>query len=530
MESLKWWQKGVIYQIYPRSFASSKQKAIGDLQGITDKMGYLQKLGVDAIWISPFFQSPMKDYGYDVSDYTAVDPLFGSIADFDNLLTLAHQKGLKVIIDQVYNHSSDQHTWFQESKKSKENSKADWYVWTNPKKDGNPPNNWLSVFGGAAWTWNSKRQQYYLHQFLKEQPDLNFNNPEVVEAILQVVEFWLKKGVDGFRLDTVNFYTQDEQLRNNPPLENQNEKNLQSSKENPYFYQQHLYDRPFKKNIFFLEKLRALADQYQDKMYMGEIGDANPLPILEEYTKGNKRLHTAYTFILLEQIINPQRIASAMQKVKNQQGWPCWAFSNHDVVRSISRMNIQEKDYQSAAKMLISLLCSLRGTPCLYQGEELGLPEAEIAFEDLQDPYGKNMWPEYKGRDGCRTPMPWNGALSYAGFSKEKPWLPVSDIHKELAIAGQLADENSSLCYTQKFLQWRKTQPLLHSAAELEVEKVEENYLIFVRKEQKQAIRIVCNFGHETIALLSEGEIVFASDTATTKKQIAPYSACFIKF
>ena len=530
---MEWWKKGVIYQIYPRSFAAAKTKSNGDLKGITSKLDYLQQLGVDAIWISPFYKSPMKDFGYDVADYKDVDPTFGNIGDFDKLITMAKKRNLRVIIDHVFNHSSDQHSWFQSSKESKSGSKSDWYVWADPKKDGCPPNNWLSVFGGPAWTWNSQRRQYYLHQFLKEQPDLNFNNPKVIKALLEIAKFWFKKGVAGFRLDTVNFYTQDTKLRDNPELTNRDASAPHSDLNNPYFYQKHLYDRPYKKNLDFLAKLREVANKYKDTMLMGEIGDSEPLPILEEYTKSDKHLHTAYTFVLLEQAITPQRVASVFQKLQKSKGWPCFAFSNHDVVRSLSRVVDKEIYYEPCAKMLLTLLCSLRGTPCLYQGEELGLPEAEVSFNELQDPYGKTMWPRFKGRDGCRTPMPWDSKLKYAGFSKQKPWLPINDIHTKKAVKQQLVDKNSVLKFTQKFLQWRKTQPNLYGAAALEIEKADNNLLVFVRKEKNQTIRAAFNFSNKTNLCKSSGEVLFSSanncNYSKGTVKLPAYSSCFLK-
>ena len=533
MKNLKWWQKGVIYQIYPRSFYSHYNQAMGDLKGITKKMEYLAALGVDGIWLSPFFKSPMKDYGYDVSDYKAIDPMFGNMQDFNEMLKTAHKKKLKVIIDQVYNHTSDQHSWFEESKQSKNNPKADWYVWRNAKKDGGPPNNWLSVFGGPAWTWNTSRSQYYLHQFLKEQPDLNFHHSEVAEAILETVEFWLKKGVDGFRLDTINFYYQDPEFKNNPPLKKRDENNPHSSSFNPYFYQEHLYDRMYKDNIPFLEKLRALSDKYKDKMYMGEIGDYNPIPILESYTQGDTRLHTAYVFILLEQNITPKRIAKFFADTKNKDCWPCIAFSNHDVVRSLSRIDCDTKYEKDAAKMLISLLASLRGTPCLYQGEELGLKEAELKFRDLQDPYGIAMWPNYKGRDGCRTPLPWKAGEKHAGFSTTNPWLPIINSHQKKAVNLQQEDPYSVLQFTKQFLHWRKTQELIHGLAALEVEKATDNCLIFVRKGNKETIRAMFNFSNSSLEIAAKKEVLFASNKKTTNKQgkivLPAFSSCFVR-
>jgi hypothetical protein len=289
----EWWRGAVLYQIYPRSFADSDGDGVGDLRGITARLEYVASLGVDGIWISPFFRSPMKDYGYDVSDYCDVDPVFGTLADFDDLLSRAHQLGLKVLIDQVYSHTSDEHPWFEESRSSRENPKADWYVWADAKPDGSPPNNWQAVFGGPAWQWDLNRRQYYLHNFLTEQPDLNFHCPALQDAILETARFWLDRGVDGFRLDVANFYAHDPQLRDNPARE--------SAKPplRPYMFQRHVYDRSRPETLDFMRRLRAVADSYPDRMLLGEIECEDPLGRQLEYVRGTDALHTAYSFFLL---------------------------------------------------------------------------------------------------------------------------------------------------------------------------------------------------------------------------------------
>ncbi|MCH2547373.1 MAG: alpha-amylase family glycosyl hydrolase, partial [Alphaproteobacteria bacterium] len=419
----EWWRGGVIYQIYPRSFADSNNDGIGDLAGITEKMPYIKSLGVDAIWISPFFKSPMKDFGYDVSDYEDIDPIFGTMEDFDAMIKAASKHHIQVMIDLVLNHTSNEHPWFIESRSSRDNAKADWYVWADPKPDGCPPNNWMSIFGGSAWEWDSTRRQYYLHNFLRSQPDLNFHNPDVQKAMLDVVRFWLEKGVHGFRLDTVNFYFHDTKLRNNPAHKVQASRN-DVPDSNPYGMQNHTYDKSRPENLAFLETLRKLTDEYAHTTMVGEIGDDRAVRLMAEYTRKNKRLHMAYSFSLLSPRFGAAYVRKTVEEHESTlgSGWPCWAFSNHDVTRVISRWGKDSHDNAVLAKLLVALLCTLRGSVCIYQGEELGLPEADVPYERLQDPYGITFWPEYKGRDGCRTPMPWQTKAAHGGFSEVEPW------------------------------------------------------------------------------------------------------------
>ena len=418
-----WWRGAVIYQIYPRSFQDSNGDGIGDLPGIAQRMRYVASLGVDAIWISPFFTSPMKDFGYDVSDYCDVDPMFGTLADFDALVAEAHVHGLKVMIDLVLSHTSDQHAWFAESSADHSNDKADWYVWADPKPDGTPPNNWLSIFGGPAWTWCPAREQYYLHNFLKSQPDLNFHNTDVQDALLDVTRFWLDRGVDGFRLDTINFYFADKELRDNPPLPPDRRNDKIAPRVNPYNHQEHLYSKNQPDNIAFLKRFRALLDEYGARAAVGEVGDAQKgLEILGDYTSGGDRMQMCYAFeFLAKDPLTADSVLRVLARLDEHapDGWACWAFSNHDVMRHATRWHLTP----AAQRAFITMMIALRGSLCLYQGEELGLQEADVAFEDLQDPYGIEFWPEFKGRDGCRTPMVWENTNLNGGFSDVKPWL-----------------------------------------------------------------------------------------------------------
>ncbi|WP_170421494.1 alpha-glucosidase [Ruegeria arenilitoris] len=490
-----WWRGGVIYQIYPRSFQDSNGDGIGDLRGITQRLDYIAGLGVDAIWISPFFKSPMKDFGYDVSDYRAIDPMFGTMEDFQTLLDRAHGLGLRVMIDLVLSHTSDQHPWFVESRSNRENPKADWYVWADPKPDGTPPNNWLSIFGGSAWQWDTRRQQYYLHNFLTSQPDLNFHNPDVQDALLDVARFWLDMGVDGFRLDTINFYFHDAQLRDNPALPLDQRNATIAPMVNPYNHQDHLYSKSQPENIAFLERLRALTDQYDGRACLGEVGDAQRgLEIMGEYTRGDKRMHMCYAFEFLEKRrLTAEYTKHVFDQLLSKAGdaWPCWAFSNHDVQRHASRWDLDEAGIRQHA---VLMMC-LRGSACLYQGEELGLPEADVPFEHLQDPYGIEFWPEYKGRDGCRTPMVWAAQDEQSGFTTGAPWLPVSTAQAERAVDRMDADPQSVLNHYRRAIALRHEYPALMSGTQSDMRETGP-ILSFLREDDTQQVFCAFNLGN----------------------------------
>lgn len=460
MSDVCWWRGAVIYQIYPRSFLDTSADGVGDLAGIIERLDYVASLGVDAIWISPFFRSPMADFGYDIADYRDVDPLFGTLDDFDRLLARAHALGLKVMIDQVLSHTSIEHAWFGESRADRDNARADWYVWADAKDDGTPPNNWLSIFGGSAWQWEPRRGQYYLHNFLAAQPDLNFHNPVVREAMLDNVRFWLDRGVDGVRLDVINFCFHDRELRDNPPKPEAMRRGRGFRADNPYAYQYHHYNATRPENLAFLADLRQLMDGYTDVAALGEIVAEDSLATMAEYTQ-HHRLHFGYSFELLSEDFSASYIRETVQRLESRMtdGWPCWAISNHDVERVVTRWGKGTSSAQFA-KLLTALAGSLRGSVCVYQGEELGLAEAELPFEALRDPYGIAFWPQFKGRDGCRTPMPWNDD-AHAGFSNGTPWLPVVEAHRLSNVLRQEADADSVLHGFRAFMQWRKSQPAL---------------------------------------------------------------------
>ncbi|MXX06395.1 MAG: DUF3459 domain-containing protein [Gammaproteobacteria bacterium] len=496
-----WWRNAVIYQIYPRSFQDSNGNGTGDLRGIARRMDYIEALGVDAIWISPFYKSPMKDFGYDVSDYRAVDPLFGDLDDFDALLAQAHGRGIRIIIDQVLSHTSDRHPWFLESREDRDNDKADWYVWADAKPDGSPPNNWLSVFGGVAWQWEPRRGQYYLHNFLASQPDLNCHNPAVRQAGLENLEFWLKRGVDGFRLDAVNFCMHDPKLRDNPPIsKSRNEFLAGGQATSPYAMQTHVHDHTHPDNLLYIEEIRQLLDRY-GAVALGEIGSERSAEVIGEYTRGHRRLHMAYSFDLMGPDGSARAIKRTLEGLQKKAGggWCCFAIGNHDVERVASRWTGNEPDAQSA-KLFSILLGSLRGAVCIYQGDELGLPQAEVPFERLQDPYGINFWPVYKGRDGCRTPMPWQQHAPFAGFSSASPWLPLDQRHLALAADRQQGDPDSVYECIRAFLHFRKRQPaLLHGA--LDFLPVQQDVLTFSRSADEQTLLLSFNLNGEERAI-----------------------------
>lgn len=497
----EWWRGAVFYQIYPRSFKDSNGDGIGDLKGATDKLDYIARAGFDAIWLSPFYKSPMRDFGYDITDYCAVDPMFGTMDDFDAFLARAHELGLKVILDVVFNHTSSDHPWFIESRQNNHNPKADWYVWADPKPDGTPPNNWMSIFGGIAWTFDTKRGQYYFHNFIKEQPDLNFHHPDVQNAILDICRFWLDRGIDGFRLDVINFLFHDRQLRDNPPKDPFKDGfSHQYEKMEPYNMQWHIHDKSQPECIEFIRRLRQVTDEYPGTMTLGEIGDDHFLECASQYTKGHEHLNTAYNFAL---IFGKKASANHIRKTIGAfeafpgHGWPSWTFCNHDNIRVVTRWGQQTGHERNPdfAKMLIALLTSLRGTIFMYQGEELGLTEADIPYEKIQDPWGKNTWPDWQGRDGCRTPIPWEHDRPHAGFSDTggDTWLPVHGGHYALAVNQQEATADSVLNFTREFLGWRKTQEALIIGKIAFIDTNDDDLLAFTRTHEGMSMMCVFN-------------------------------------
>lgn len=512
-----WWKGAAIYQIYPRSFADSDGNGVGDLPGITARLDYVASLGVDAIWLSPFFTSPMRDFGYDVADYCGVDPVFGTLADFDALVERAHGLGLKLIIDQVYSHSSDRHPWFQESRSSPDNSKANWYVWADAKPDGSPPNNWQSVFGGPAWTWDARRGQYYLHNFLAQQPDLNVHDHAVQDAMLDVARFWLDRGVDGFRIDALNFAMHDPELRDNPPAP------AGGKRTRPFDFQQHIYNQSHSDIVKFLERLRVLTDSYGDRFTVAEVGGDHALGEMQAFTKGDQRLNSAYGFdFLYAEKLTPRLVAQVAQDWPESAGWPSWAFENHDAPRAISRwVGKAHRDTFARAKML--LLSALRGSIILYQGEELGLPQVDVPYDRLQDPEAIANWPHTLSRDGARTPMPWSSAETNLGFSTSEPWLPVGASHGALAIDVQERGSDSMLRFTRGCLGLRRRLPALRDGS-MQVIEAGDASLVFERCGHGQKLRCTFNLSDRAVPFTAAGrEFIRAGHVDAAS--LGPYAA-----
>jgi len=524
-----WWRGAVIYQIYPRSFFDSNGDGIGDLAGIVDKLEYVRSLGADAIWLSPFFTSPMKDFGYDVSDYQAVDPIFGDMNDFDRLVSQAHAVGLKVIIDQVYAHTSDMHAWFRESRSDRSNPKSDWYVWSDPRPDGTPPNNWLSVFYGPSWTWDSRRGQYYMHNFLAAQPNLNLNNPAVQEALFDTARFWLERGVDGFRLDAINFAMHDPSLADNPPVTE-----LDAERRRPFDYQRHLHNQSQPALVPFLRRLSKVVRSFgADRFTVAEVGGEQALREMKSFTAGSTLLNTSYGFDFLSaRRLSPALILDALAQWagKAGEGWPSWAFSNHDAPRVVSRWD-DGSDGVDRAKTLLTLLMSLRGNVFLYQGEELGLRQAALDFADLRDPEAIANWPLTQGRDGARTPMPWDSDAPNAGFSTAKPWLPIPDQHRACAVSVQIGRADSVLACARELIELRRSSPPLRTGSFRPL-ALPDPLLGFDRNEGRAQVR--CLFNLSSGALRSDGFVsgkcLFScGEVNRSAGVLGPWSSCIIK-
>jgi alpha-glucosidase len=442
-----WWQRGIVYQIYPRSFMDANGDGIGDLEGIRQRLDYLAWLGVDAIWISPIYPSPMADFGYDVADYTGIHPMFGTMATFDRLLDETHARGLKLILDLVPNHTSSEHPWFRESRAARDAPKRDWYLWRDPAPDGGPPNNWLSVFGGSAWQWDEATGQYYFHAFLAEQPDLNWRNPDVRCAMFDVMRFWLDKGVDGFRVDVLWHMIKDAQFRDNPPNPGYQPGNR------PYVRLIPAYstDQPEVHGV--VTEMREVMDDYDERVMIGEIY----LPIdklVRYYGENGRGAHLPFNFQLVVLPWNASRIFAAMSEYEASlppQGWPNWVLGNHDVSRIASRVGLAQ------ARVAAMLLLTLRGTPTLYYGDELGMRDVPIPPDQVQDPQGRNIG---ISRDPERTPMQWDTSVN-AGFTTAEPWLPVADDSAEVNVELQREDADSMLALYRRLIALRHAEPAL---------------------------------------------------------------------
>jgi len=497
--TFQWWQTGVIYQIYPRSYMDTTGNGIGDLQGVINKLDYLSDtLGVDALWLSPFFPSPMADFGYDVSDYVNVHPLFGDLAMFDRLVKEAHTRGLKVIIDIVPNHSSDQHAWFVESRSSRDNPKRDWYVWRDAKPDGSPPNNWLSVFGGPAWEWDEHTGQYYLHSFLKEQPDLDWRNPVVKEAMLDVFRFWLDRGVDGFRIDVAQRLMKDPLERDNPL--NESGKLFSHKAMGEYDSQIHIYDVTHEDIHGVFREIRGILDAYsenQPRYSVGEIHEYDFEKWALYYGKELDELHMPFNFALLDADWD----ASAIRKVVDdleaaipEGAWPNYVLGNHDDQRMVTRIGALQ------ARVAAMLLLTLRGTPTLYYGDELGMPESVIPDELVQDPWGISV--PGLSRDGCRTPMQWNDQ-EHAGFStSDSTWLPAQPDYASRNVAVQLGEQSSSLNLYRTLLAYRSESIALQVGRYVPLDKVPSSCYVYKRETEHESVLVVLNFSNESVNVI----------------------------
>ncbi|MHA6334140.1 alpha-amylase family glycosyl hydrolase [Qipengyuania sp. CAU 1752] len=521
----QWWKGAVIYQIYPRSFQDTNGDGVGDLPGITARLDHVASLGVDAIWVSPFFTSPMKDFGYDVADYCDVDPMFGTLEDFDAMVARAHGLGLRVLIDQVYSHTSDEHPWFVESRQSRDNPKADWYVWADAKPDGSPPSNWQSVFGGPAWTWDARRGQYYLHNFLSSQPQVNGHNPDVQDALLDVARFWLDRGVDGFRIDALNFLMCDPELRDNPPAPPSDRPRTR-----PFDFQRKVRNMSHPDIPGFLARIREVTDSYDAIFTVAEVGGDEAETEMKAFTQGEAHLNSAYGFnFLYADSLTPSLVCSALAQWPDEEGlgWPSWAFENHDAPRALSRWCAPEH-HEAFARLKMTLLMSLRGNAILYYGEELGLTQVDIPFDQLHDPEAIANWPMTLSRDGARTPMPWNAEEPSAGFGSVQPWLPLGAENTTRAVDVQERSDSSMLDYTRSAITLRNANAALHHGAVRDC-STQGDLLDLVREADGQTVRCLFNLGPQTIPLSqAEGSILFAANDATPDL-LPPFGALILE-
>jgi alpha-glucosidase len=483
-EGHQWWQHAVFYEIYPRSFADSNNDGIGDLNGITSKLDYVKDLGVDAIWITPCFPSPQVDFGYDVSDYENIDPMYGTLKDFDHLSGEAKKRNIRVILDLVVNHTSDQHKWFLDSKSSRTSEHRDWYIWRDGKGPGQPPSNWLSTFGLSGWKFDPKTNQYYYHYFYPEQPDLNWRNPAVEKAMLDVTRFWYKRGVSGFRLDAVDTLFEDPNLTDNPVLPGTDKYGRPNMQEK--------YNKKLPEVHDAMRKLRSVADQY-DAVLIGETWTTNVNELKDYYGAKNDELELPMDLMMTEfKGLSVDQYRKHIAAVNASGHWPVYVITNHDIVRSYTRY-ADGAHNDDIAKMMAGLYLTLRGTVVMYYGEEIGMENNDPKSKtDVQDPIGKLGWPMEKGRDGERTPMQWNDTAN-AGFSKAKPWLPVPPSYKTHNVASEQKDSNSILSFYRQLLALRHTEPALLEGNYIPLNENDPNVLAYLRQYKNEAILVVLN-------------------------------------
>jgi alpha-glucosidase len=500
-----WWRDGIFYQIYPRSFQDSDGDGIGDISGVVERLPYLAALGIDAIWLSPIFPSPMADFGYDISNYVGIDPIFGTLDDFDALLAAAHASGLKVILDLVPNHTSDQHPWFIESRSSRDNPKRDWYLWREPRADGTAPTNWLSEFGGSAWAWDAGTRQYYYHAFLAQQPDLNWRNPDVRRAIYDVMRFWLRRGVDGFRVDVIWHLIKDDQFRDNPP-----NPNFRAGRP-PHEALLNLYSADRPEVLDVVAEMRRVVDEFDNRVLIGEIY----LPIdrlVAYYGRDLTGAHLPFNFALLSAPWHARDIAGLIddyERALPAGAWPNWVLGNHDRPRVASRVG------PAQARVAAMLLLTLRGTPTMYYGDEIGMHQVAIAPDEVRDPFEKNVPGLGVGRDGCRTPMQWDASAN-GGFTSGAPWLPLPEDAVHENVASLAADSFSILHLYRALIELRKTTPQLVAGGYVPLVTT-GNLLAYRREYGGEALLIVLNLATDPISIASEatafaGEILLSSN------------------
>ncbi|WP_221892684.1 alpha-amylase family glycosyl hydrolase [Pontivivens nitratireducens] len=518
-----WWRGAVFYQVYLRSFRDSNGDGIGDLRGVIEKLDYIQGLGVDGIWLAPFYLSPQKDFGYDVSDLRAIDPRFGTIEDLLELIEGAHDRGMRVLADFIPCHTSDEHKWFRDSRASQDNDHADWYVWADASADGTPPNNWLSSFGGPAWTWEPRRSQYYYHPFLTCQPALNLRNEETLQAVIDAMAYWRDLGIDGFRLDAVQCLCWDEALRSNPARVTQTDDvALGGGPNNPFARQEHLFDRDLPFGMSIIERFRKeLTDGHPEFALIGELADVDTSRLAVKYTGGQDRLHAVYDFDLIHKGKSIRRWVETL-RVRSRfinSGWLLNVMTNHDSERAVSNLTKFAEDAgqrDAGAKLLLFLQATLRGGAIVFQGEELGLPQPKLDFEDLQDPWGINLYPDFAGRDGVRTPFPWRHDLKRGGFTDGKSsWLPIPKEHLPLAVDKQEHDENSVLSFFRALMAWRKEHAFLRWGGEVVCDADTVPIIAIERRGDNRAITFLANFSLEERFYPCPGKLIaFPHSTA----------------
>lgn len=497
-KAIEWWRGAVIYQVYVRSFRDSNGDGIGDLGGVLQGLEHIASLGTDALWLSPFYKSPQKDFGYDISDFRLVDPTAGTMEDFMRLRDAAHALGLKLILDFIPCHTSDQHPWFAESRSSRDDPKADWYVWAERRPDGCPPTNWLSSFGGTAWTWEPRRSQYYYHPFLKQQPALNLHNEELLEHLVGEMTYWSDLGVDGFRIDAVQCLSWDRDLRDNPPVGREGSNALiGGGPTNPFAAQHHLFDRNAEGTDKIIERFGRYADE-KGVVLIGELADIDTASAAPQFTAREHGLHAVYDFALINCHPDVDTITGQLERRERLlgDGWLFNVFTNHDSTRAVSNLThfALEKYRSQAAKMLLFMQLTLKGGCIIYQGEELGLPHPDLDYEDIVDPWTKAFWPTFKGRDGARMPFPWQSDAPFAGFSEAEPWMRVAEEHLPLALDQQEEDEGSVLNFFRQFTTWRRNHPALLYGDERMSRGERAPIICWQRCTREEDLRVFVNF------------------------------------